>query len=286
MSKIEAKNLSYKYKISDKILYQALNDVSFRIEDGDFVAFVGETGAGKSTLMQIFNGLLLPESGTLKIEDFLITNNKRKNKKQIIKLRKKVGMVFQFPEYQLFEKTVLDDVMFGPLNFGFKKEDARKSSIKALKAVGLDESFLNRSPFDLSGGEKRRVAIAGILSYNPDILILDEITVGLDPKSKDDIMDLIVSLNKLNKTIILVTHDMEVVMKYCKKVFVLNNGKLIKETTPINLFNDENITDYSLEIPPLFQFKNLLKKYDYKYNIDKYNDIDSLINKIIKEIKQ
>ncbi|MGP1413896.1 MAG: energy-coupling factor transporter ATPase [Bacillales bacterium] len=285
MSKIEAKNLSYKYKISDKIFYQALNDISFRIEDGDFVAFVGETGAGKSTLMQIFNGLLLPESGTLKIEDFLITNNKRKNKKQIIKLRKKVGMVFQFPEYQLFEKTVLDDVMFGPLNFGFKKEDARESSIKALKAVGLDESFLNRSPFDLSGGEKRRVAIAGILSYNPDILILDEITVGLDPKSKDDIMDLIVNLNKLNKTIILVTHDMEVVMKYCKKVFVLNNGKLIKETTPIYLFNDENITDYSLEIPPLFQFKNLLKKYNYKYNIDKYNDINSLINKIIKEIK-
>ena len=280
---IEVKNVSYTYFVSKNESFKALEDVSFSIDKGDFVAVVGKTGAGKSTLMQILNGLLLPSSGEVIIDDFVVSKDKKRRSKKLFLLRKKVGMVFQFPEYQLFEETVLKDVMFGPKNFGLNEEEAKKVSIEALKNVGINESYFKRSPFELSGGEKRKIAIAGILASNPDILVLDEPTAGLDPSSKIEIMNLIKKLHNKGKTIILVTHDMDVVMQYTKKVVVLNDAKLIKVTTPEKLFNDEDIESYSLEIPTLYKFKKELKKYGFKSDLSLINDVDSLVNEIVLE---
>lgn len=280
---IEVKNVSYTYFVSKNESFKALEDVSFSIDKGDFVAVVGKTGAGKSTLMQILNGLLLPSSGEVIIDDFVVSKDKKRRSKKLFLLRKKVGMVFQFPEYQLFEETVLKDAMFGPKNFGLNEEEAKKVSIEALKNVGINESYFKRSPFELSGGEKRKIAIAGILASDPDILVLDEPTAGLDPSSKIEIMNLIKKLHNKGKTIILVTHDMDVVMQYTKKVVVLNDAKLIKVTTPEKLFNDEDIESYSLEIPTLYKFKKELKKYGFKRDLSSINDVDSLVNEIVLE---
>ena len=282
---IEVKNVSYTYYVSKNEFFKALENVSFTIEKSDFVAVVGKTGAGKSTLMQILNGLLLPSEGEVIIDDFVVSKDKKRRSKKLFLLRKKVGMVFQFPEYQLFEENVLKDVMFGPKNFGFNEGEAKQVSIEALKNVGIGENYFLRSPFELSGGEKRKIAIAGILASNPDILVLDEPTAGLDPSSKIEIMNLIKKLNNEGKTIILVTHDMDVVMNYAKKVVVLNDAKLIKVTTPDKLFNDKDIENYSLEIPTLYKFKKALEKNGFNKNLSSINDFDSLIDEIVLEKK-
>ena len=179
----------------------ALNDVSLEIKEGEFVAFVGETGSGKSTLVQHFNALLIPDEGTIEVNNYLITNNKRKNKKMNL-LRKEVGLIFQFPEYQLFEETVLEDVGFGPRNFGASLQEANKKAKEALSQVGLDISYYDRSPFELSGGERRKVAVAGILALDPDVLILDEPTAGLDYQASKEMMELVEKLHQKGKTII------------------------------------------------------------------------------------
>lgn len=282
---IEVKNVSYTYFVSKHEFYKALDNVSFSVEKGDFVAVVGKTGAGKSTLMQMLNGLLYPTSGEVIIDNFIVSSDKKRRSKKLFLLRKKVGMVFQFPEYQLFEENVLKDVMFGPKNFGLKEDEAKKVAIKALNDVGIPESYFKKSPFELSGGEKRKIAIAGILASNPDIIVLDEPTAGLDPSSKLEIMDLIKKLNVGGKTVILVTHDMDVVMNYAKKVVVLNDAKLIKITTPERLFNEEDIESYSLEIPTLYKFKKALKKYGLKKDLSLINDYDALIKAIVEEKK-
>ncbi|MDY2727652.1 MAG: energy-coupling factor transporter ATPase [Candidatus Onthovivens sp.] len=291
---IEVKNVSYFFNHKKPNEVQALNDISLTINSGEFVAFVGQTGSGKSTLMQCLNGLLLPQEGYIKIDDFIISGNK-KIKKEILKnyskevkkenkklylLRKKVGMVFQFPEYQLFEDTVIKDVMFGPKNFKIPEEEAKKNSVEALKNVGIDESYFERSPFELSGGQKRRVAIAGILASNPDILILDEPTAGLDPNGKKEIMNLVKSIHEKGKTIILVTHDMDVVMDYVDKVFVLNSGKLVDIRDPHDLFRSNDLKTLSLEIPTFYKFQNLLKYGGFAGNFDKIDTFDSLISLI------
>lgn len=293
---IEAKNVTYYYNYKKLDEHKALEDVSFNIEKGDFLAIVGKTGSGKSTLVQCLNALSLPTDGYIKVDNFYITGNK-KLKKELLKteskdikklnkklslLKKDVGLVFQFPEYQLFKETVLKDVMYGPLNFKMSEEDAKKAAIDALKSVGIDESYFERSPFELSGGEKRRVAIAGILASNPKILILDEPTAGLDPKGKKDIMDLIKKIHEEGTTIILVTHDMNVVMEYSKKVLILKDGKILKMSTPIELFNDANISEYSLEIPTLYKFKNLLKNKRSAGFFDKISSFDELIDCIVR----
>lgn len=282
---IEVKNVSYTYFVSKHEFYKALDNVSFSVEKGDFVAVVGKTGAGKSTLMQMLNGLLYPTSGGVIIDNFIVSSDKKRRSKKLFLLRKKVGMVFQFPEYQLFEENVLKDVMFGPKNFGLKEDEAKKVAIKALNDVGIPESYFKKSPFELSGGEKRKIAIAGILASNPDIIVLDEPTAGLDPSSKLEIMDLIKKLNVGGKTVILVTHDMDVVMNYAKKVVVLNDAKLIKITIPEKLFNEEDIESYSLEIPTLYKFKKALKKYGLKKDLSLINDYDALIKAIVEEKK-
>ena len=294
---IKVNNVSYLYNKKENLDKAALKEISLTINDKDFVTIVGKTGSGKSTLVQTFNALILPTFGYNEIEEFYITEDKklkkellknkdktiRKENKRYSKLKKKVGMVFQFPEYQLFSETVLKDVMFGPKNFGFSEEEAKERAIKALQDVGIPESYFDKSPFELSGGEKRRVAIAGIIASEPDILILDEPTAGLDPKGKKEILELIAAYHKTGKTVIVVTHDMDIVLEYSEKVIVLNNGKLIDILSPDELFKKENLEELSLEMPNLIKFKNQLKYWGFAGFLENINDFDSLIEAIVKE---
>ena len=294
---IKVNNVSYLYNKKENLDKAALKEISLTIKDKDFVTIVGKTGSGKSTLVQTFNALILPTFGYNEIEEFYITEDKklkkellknkdktiRKENKRYSKLKKKVGMVFQFPEYQLFSETVLKDVMFGPKNFGFSEEEAKERAIKALQDVGIPESYFDKSPFELSGGEKRRVAIAGIIASEPDILILDEPTAGLDPKGKKEILELIAAYHKTGKTVIVVTHDMDIVLEYSEKVIVLNNGQLIDILSPNELFKKENLEELSLEMPNLIKFKNQLKYWGFAGFLENINDFDSLIEAIVKE---
>ena len=200
------RKVSHTYSPKTPFEYEALNKIDLTFGDGKMIAIIGHTGSGKSTLVQHMNALLLPTSGEVQVDDYIVKPLKNKGLKQ---LRKKVGLVFQFPEYQLFENTVEKDIIFGPKNFGVGEEECKEIAKKVIKQVGLDESYLDVSPFELSGGQKRRVAIAGILAMNPDVLVLDEPTAGLDPNGAKEMLDLFVSLNKQGKTILIVTHDEE-----------------------------------------------------------------------------
>jgi len=267
---IKVNNIFHTYFKKTPNEVKALDDVSLTINDHDFIAFVGETGSGKSTLVQHLNGLLIPDQGTIEVNEFVLTNNKKKNKK-MHDLRHHVGLIFQFPEYQLFEETVIKDVCFGPRNFGLNQEEALLKAKEALNIVGIDESYYERSPFELSGGERRKVAIAGILAIDPEVLVLDEPTAGLDYQASDEIMSLIYDLyQKKNKTIILVTHDMDLVYKYAQRACYISNGKIEFDGTPIDLFNQGYDT---LELPKLFRFIRGLKHRGY--DID-YKDADNL----------
>ena len=255
---IQVKNVFYTYQKKATNATLALDDVSFNIEDNDFVAIVGQTGSGKSTLAQTFNALLFPDKGDVIVGDYVITYKNRKSR-SLKGLRKHVGLVFQFPEYQLFEETVEKDVAFGVKNFGIKGEEALSRAHEALKQVGLDESYYKRAPFDLSGGEKRKVAMAGILAINPDIIIFDEPTAGFDPQSSKELMELICDFHKQGKTIIIITHDMDLVNTYTKKVFLLEQGKLAFQGTPSDLFSF--IKDYDrLDTPSVIKVAEKLKE--------------------------
>ena len=275
---IKINNLSYIYMKKTPNETTALDNISLEIPEGKITAIVGHTGSGKSTLIQTFNGLLIPSSGSVNIGEFTISSEKKKNKR-IKELRKHVSIVFQFPEYQLFEETVEKDVAFGLKNYGYKEEEAIKKGHDALKSVGLDESFYKRSPFELSGGEKRRVAIAGILAIDPEILILDEPTAGLDPRGSKIILDLIRELNNKGKTIIIVTHDMNIVLNEASHVIVLNNGKVAFTGTPNTLFSGD-VSEYSIEIPKLYQYSLTLKSKGIDLDINKIKTIDDLINQL------
>ena len=277
---IKVEHIFYTYgkKASNSTL--ALDDVSFEIHDNEFLAIVGETGSGKSTLVQMFNALLVPDKGDVFVDDYLINYKNRKSKK-LKGLRRHVGLVFQFPEYQLFEETVEKDVAFGAKNFGVKQEEALEKAHEALKLVGLDESYYQRPPFDLSGGERRKVAIAGILAINPDILIFDEPTVGFDPSSSKDLMSLIVELHKQGKTIIVVTHDMDLVRRYAQRVLLLEKGKLVFEGLPSELFNFVQGYD-RLEIPQVIRLAMKLKEKGLDIDISSIRRSDDLIEAIKK----
>ncbi len=275
---IKISNLSYTYLAKTPNEVEALHNVSLDIPEGKITAIIGHTGSGKSTLIQTLNGLLLPTSGEVKVGEYLVTNKKKKNKK-IKELRKSLAIVFQFPEYQLFEETVEKDVAFGLKNYGYKEVEAIKLAHKALEEVGIDKSFYKRSPFELSGGEKRRVAIAGIIALNPDILVLDEPTAGLDPKGSKIILNLINKFNKEGKTIILVTHDMNIVLNYSDHVVVMNDGKVAFEGTPSDLFSGD-ISTYSIDVPELFKFVKLLESKGMKLDITKIRTIDDLISQL------
>ena len=265
--------------------YHALHDVNLEIEKGSFVAIVGRTGSGKSTLIQHINALLRPSEGEVRIDDFLNGPKNKLKGKPIKALREKVGMVFQFPEYQLFEENVEKDVAFAPKNFGMKEKEALEKAHEALAKVGLGEEFYARSPFELSGGEKRRVAIAGILAASPSYLIVDEPTAGLDPSGAAKLMGLFKEIHEAGTTIVLVTHDMDLVMKYCNRVIVIDNGKVAMETTPNKLFDIE-VEKYSLETPLLLSFTASLIKGGLPINEDHVTSISELAREIARVKKK
>nr|MCR4561965.1 ATP-binding cassette domain-containing protein [Bacilli bacterium] len=230
------------------------------------------------------NGLLRPSEGKVLAFDYVNSANKKERTKNVKDLRKRIGLVFQFPEYQLFEETVEKDVAFGPRNFGIPQEEAIKQAHEALLQIGLDESFFSRSPFDLSGGEKRKVAIAGILAIHPDVLILDEPTAGLDPKAAEDTMELFKEINKSGVGIIFVTHDMNLVLEYAEEVVVMDEGKVAKQCSPEELFG-EDLGKYSLQNPDIYRFAFMLKEKGIDLKLDGLNDVNSLA-KAIKESKK
>ncbi|MFV0382112.1 MAG: energy-coupling factor transporter ATPase [Breznakia sp.] len=252
---IKFQKVSHLYDAASAIAYPALKDVSIEIKKHRFTAIIGHTGSGKTTLVQHLNALLLASSGTVIVDDYRIGNDKKV--KDLKQLRKKVGLVFQFPEYQLFEESVVKDVAFGPKNFGVSEEAALQLAKRALLQVGLDESYLGKSPFELSGGQKRRVAIAGILALDPDILVLDEPTAGLDPQGAKEMMELFIKLQREeNKTIIMVTHDMEHVYKYCDYVVVLEDGKVLLEDETLHFFQNKKVLDrLHITLPKAMQLK-------------------------------
>ena len=275
---IKIDKLSYKYLQKTPNEVEALHEVSLDIPEGKITSIIGHTGSGKSTLIQTLNGLLIPTSGEVHVGEYTVSNSKKKNKK-IKQLRKSLAIVFQFPEYQLFEETVEKDVAFGLRNYGYKEVEAINLAHKALEEVGIDSSFYKRSPFELSGGEKRRVAIAGIIALNPDILVLDEPTAGLDPLGSKIILSLMEKFNKEGKTIILVTHDMNIVLNYSDQVVVLNDGKVAFNGTPSELFSGD-ISQYSIDVPELFKFAKLLESKGIKLDISKIRTIDDLLSQL------
>ena len=233
---IALENVSFTYQEGTPLASTALSDVSLTIEDGSYTALIGHTGSGKSTILQLLNGLLVPSQGSVRVFDTLITSTSKN--KDIRQIRKQVGLVFQFAENQIFEETVLKDVAFGPQNFGVSEEDAEQIAREKLTLVGIDESLLNRSPFELSGGQMRRVAIAGILAMEPAILVLDEPTAGLDPLGRKELMNLFKKLHQSGMTIVLVTHLMDDVAEYANQVYVMEKGCLVKFGKPSDVFQD------------------------------------------------
>lgn len=251
---ISIKHLEHRYMQGTPFERRALHDVNLNISDETFLALIGHTGSGKSTLIQHLNGLLKPSDGSIKMGDILLEAG---GKKQDLKpLRKKAGIVFQYPEHQLFEETVEKDIMFGPRNFGMAEEEAKITASRVIEMVGLPQTVLTKSPFDLSGGQMRRVAIAGVLAMNPEVLILDEPTAGLDPLGRVEIMDLFYDLHQKNKlTTVLVTHSMEDASKYADEIAVMHKGELYLHGKPSEIFNERvALQEAGLDVPETVQF--------------------------------
>lgn len=277
---IDFSKVTFVYNRRSPFQYEALHEVNLHLDEGKFIALVGRTGSGKSTLIQHLNALLSPTEGDVTIDEFVNSSDKHKRSKKLKDLRKKVGLVFQFPEYQLFEETVEKDVAFGPKNFGYTKDLSTQLAHESLTTVGLDASFYERSPFELSGGEKRKVAIAGILALDPDILVVDEPTAGLDPEAARETMELFEKIHQRGKTIILVTHDMNIVSQYAEEVVVMDNGKVAEVGTPEEIFSHP-ISQYSLEMPLLYETARQLNEKGYKLDEKKIKNIDDLASAIV-----
>lgn len=250
---ITLKNVSYTYQAGTPFEGPALFDVNLEIKDGSYTTLIGHTGSGKSTILQLLNGLLTPSVGSVTVNDIEITATSVN--KDIKQVRKKVGLVFQFAESQVFAETVLDDVAFGPQNFGVSKEEAERLAREKLLLVGISEDLFSRSPFELSGGQMRRVAIAGILAMEPEVLVLDEPTAGLDPAGRKELMEIFQGLHEDGMTIVLVTHLMDDVANFADTTYVLEKGHLVKSGSPKDIFQDvEFMEKIQLGVPKITKF--------------------------------
>lgn len=281
---IKIENLTHIYMPKSPFEKIALDNVSIEIEDGDFVALIGHTGSGKSTLIQHMNGLLKPSKGKILVDGIDITAKGVK----LTDIRKKVGLVFQYAEYQLFEETIEKDIAFGPKNLGLSEEEISKRVKKSIEMVGLNyEVYKNKSPFDLSGGQKRRVAIAGVIAMEPKTLILDEPTAGLDPKGRDDVLRQIQRLHKeYGMTIILVSHSMEDVAKIALKVVVMNEGKVVLQGTPKEIFKEvETLEKIGLGVPQVTYLMQALKAKGFKVSENAYT-IEQARIEILKSLAE
>ncbi|MFD2640104.1 energy-coupling factor transporter ATPase [Piscibacillus salipiscarius] len=278
---LDFKDVSYTYQPNTPLENRALEDINLSIRKGSFTCVAGRTGSGKSTMVQLINGLLRPTQGEIVAGDFSLTQGKNKSIKE---LRKQVAMVFQYPEHQLFEETVKKELIFGPKNFGIKVTDSQIEQV--VKAVGLSSELLDRSPFELSGGQKRRVAIASALILDPSVLILDEPTAGLDPTGQRQLMDLFQILQSQGKTIIMITHHMEHVLRAADQLIIFDQGRIAVQGKPIEVFSDQEVLRKSgLQPPDEFLFLDELKK---QFDIDipyKGQTLDELVSEVVKAIK-
>ena len=287
---ISLKNVSYTYNYKTPYAREVLKDINLKIDEGSYTVIVGKTGSGKSTLIEHINGLLLPTKGEVAVDNILITNpQSKKERRELAKklkiLRQDVAVLFQFSEQQLFETSVLKDIIFAPLNYGVAEEKAILKAKELIKLVGLDESYLDKSPFELSGGEMRKVALCGVLALEPKVLILDEPTVALDYQSREEIMAMVKRLKEeFDMTIVLVTHNMDYVLEYADKVFVLKNGEISFEGKVEELFlNEQVLKENSLELPEVLKFYKKLEANNIVLDVfpRKYEElINALKNKI------
>ncbi|UQS82382.1 energy-coupling factor transporter ATPase [Bombilactobacillus folatiphilus] len=261
---ITFKHVTHTYQADGPLAYTGLSDISFQIKDGSFTSIIGQTGSGKSTLVQHMNALLKPTAGAIQVGSQQITPETKN--KHLKKLRQEVGMVFQLPEQQLFAETVVKDISFGPQNFGIEKEEAEQLARQMLEVVGLPTEVAEQSPFDLSGGQMRRVAIAGVLASKPKILILDEPTAGLDPKGHVELMKLFAKLHQNGTTIVLISHQMEDVAQYSDQILVMDQAHLIADDTPQEIFSDlEFLQQHHLDQPESAQFAQKLMRQGFNF---------------------
>ena len=282
------KNLTYIYDEGMPFASKAIDDISFEIKDNDFVGLIGHTGSGKSTLIQHLNGLLKPSSGQIIVNGFNITDKDL----NLTEIRKRVGIVFQYPEYQLFEETVEKDIAFGPGNLGLDEAEISKRVKNSMEAVGLDyETYKDKSPFDLSGGQKRRVAIAGVIAMNPEVLILDEPTAGLDPGGRDEIFNLIKKLHRDNNiTIILSSHSMDDMAKLAQTIIVMNHGKIEFMGTPREVFTShaDKLREIGLDVPQVLELATKLRQkgFDIRPDILTVEEVKDEILKVMRGRKK
>lgn len=302
---ITIKDLTHVFSRKTPIEHKALDKVSTKINQGEFIGIIGPSGSGKTTLIEHLNGLLTPTDGIVEwvfqnekynkktkenekyIETLTAKYSRRGRVKKVKSIRKRVGVVFQFAEYQLFEETIQADIAFGPRSFGVKKEEAFERASKYLKLVGLDDSFLKKSPFDLSGGQKRRVALAGILAMEPDCIIADEPTAGLDPVGVVEILNIFKRLHEQGKTVIVVTHDLDNILKYTERVIMLDKGKIIKDGPTYDILSDTDfLIDNNMQPPKLLSFASKLKKRGITVpKVKSIDDLANFLNKYLKEKK-
>lgn len=279
---LKLENVSYQYETGTAMEVMALQDINVELPDNQFIGLIGHTGSGKSTFVQLLNGLLLPSKGTIYFdgEDISAENYDRRS------LRANVGLVFQYPEHQLFETDVLTDVMFGPKNLGLSLEECKERAMEALKAVKMPEGMWEQSPFDLSGGQKRRAAIAGVLAMRPRILVLDEPTAGLDPKGRDEILDMVSQMQKdMGMTVLLVSHSMEDVARYVDRIMVMNHGHLIFDDVPREVFTHvKELEEMGLAAPQMTYIMEYLREKGLSVSTDVLT-VEEAAKEIVKCLK-